>query len=116
MTFPFEPNHDVVAERRARGPVARGDLIATIVLIVVGAIAVGVCGAAGLLMLTLSLNAGGGVVVLVPAVVFLAGLVVALLRLRSRKRAWPAPAITLGVIALAAGLGTLWWTTSSGLA
>lgn len=115
MTFPFEPNHDVAAERRARGPITRGDLIATVVLIVVGGVAVGVCGAVGLLMLTLSVNPGGGVVTLLPLVVFLAGLVLALLRLRARRRAWPVPAATIALIAIVAVAGTAWWTAASGL-
>ena len=111
----FEPNFDAGLEKSQRPPIQRGDLIATLVLFGAGAVTVGVTAAAGILMLAIALDGGAGVVVIAPAILFLAGALVALLRMRVRRRAWPVAAIALGAALLAAAIGAIWWATDAGL-
>lgn len=117
----FEADYDADAERARRGPLNRRDLVLSLVFGLVGAVLVGITGAIVVVQLAISTSAATDLPPIVvtgagPAICWLAGALVALIRLVRRTRAWPAPLVAIGGILLFATVGMLWWVRASGVA
>jgi hypothetical protein len=113
--FPFPADHDPAAERAARGPFPRRDAIASAVLLVAGGLIAGGAAAVGVLMILVAADPGALLAFAGPAVVVVAAVVAVILRVRSRRRAWPFAAAALGLALVLAAVGAIWWAADAHL-
>jgi hypothetical protein len=113
--FPFTADHDPVAERAERGPLRRQDAIAGAVLLVVAGVVAGISAAAAVLMLLVAADLGAFVALVGPAAAVLAGVIVVLVRVRGRQRAWPFAVGALVLALLVAVLAAVWWAADANL-